>query len=323
MDSNPARPRAEEATLFLAGNSEIWVVDVDKEQVEHLRVPDLGAGDPPHLIESIGDHLALWNYDVTSVPVANPAAPPETIADDGWIFIPAADPSHIWVGFLDADRPRAERALGELREIDGQGNVITSGIEPPGGAWPEVALARGFLFWANDGAIRLWDLEQRRTVRTYQREEIGDIPGPVTGDLLASCIGGCKELILTDFETGDQRRIPAPTGRAFMAREAAFSPDGETLAVPVTEATGDAGSLYRNPRELGLLSVDTGEIEIVSGSRVQPGYLFTDWMRGGGEVYMTGGGAGTRREIISHRLGEDRARRLAVDVGDFYDVAAG
>lgn len=221
-DPKGASPETEWAsTLFLAGDGEMWVVDVNAERAEHLRMPDqLAAGDPPHRIAAIGDRLALWSYDVTSVPIADPTAPSSTLAEDGWIFIPAADPARIWVGFLDRDHPPRERPLGELREIDSSANVITR-VKPPGGAWPYAELTSGLIFQMG-GSLELWDPDDQRTVRTYPWEQIGDM-GPVSGDLLASCIESCEGLILTDFATGEQRQIPAPRGLAFAVPEASFS----------------------------------------------------------------------------------------------------
>jgi hypothetical protein len=92
-EMNDAAPSAElerSSTLLLAGNEEMWVVDAGAERVEHLRMRGLAAGDPPHRIAAIGDHIALWSYDVMSVPVADPAARRTTLAEDSWIFIPGA-----------------------------------------------------------------------------------------------------------------------------------------------------------------------------------------------------------------------------------------
>lgn len=324
-DPNEARSGTERgAALFLAGDGELWAVDVDAERAEHIRMPELSAGDPPHRIATIGDRLALWGYDVWSVPIADPSAPPTMLAKDGWIFIPAADPGRIWVGFLDPQSPATERALAELREIDANGNVITSGVKPPGGAWPYAELTSGLLF-QGPGPIRLWDPDDERTVRTYPWEQIGDM-GPVTGDLLASCTDSCEELILTDFATGDQRRIPAPNGLSFAVPEATFSPDGETLAVPVKEAGGGYGSWSAEGRKLGLVSLASGDTEVVPDSAVPAGYVFTAWSPDGGEVFMTGGGTGeprTPRKVITYRLADDRARTLDIHVGPFYGIASG
>lgn len=309
-------------TLYLAAFGEMWVVDVDAERVEHVRMPELeSGGDPPHLIASVGDRLAIWDYDIVSVPADDPSAPPQTLADDGWIFIPAADPDRIWVGFLDRDSPPTERGLGELREIDADGNVITRGIEPPGGAWPYAELTGGLLFQGEAGT-RLWDPDTGRTVRSFSWQEIGDA-GPVSGDLLASCSEDCAELILTDFASGEQRRIAAPGGLAFVAFEAEFSPDGDSLAVPVKEAGGGWKSYSTYDRELALVDLEAGTTEVLPGSSVPSGYVYTAWSPDGEEVFMTGGDFDTDRVIAAYRVGEEAARTLDVRVGDFYGMVAG
>jgi hypothetical protein len=199
--------------------------------------------------------------------------------------------------------------------------VITHGVKPPDGAWPYAELTSGLLF-QGPGPVRLWDPEDQRTVRTFSWKEIGDM-GPVSGDLLASCLESCQELILTDFATGDQRRVAAPEGLALVAPEASFSPDGAILAVPVTEAGGGWKSLSTHDRGLALVSLETGDIQIVSDSTVSPGYVFTAWSPDGAEVFITGGERQASRDLAAYRLGGDRARALDVEVGDFYDIATG
>lgn len=308
--------------LFLAGDGELWVVDVNTEQVKHLPMPALGAGDPPHRIAAIGDLLALWGDDVATVPMADPSAAPKTIAKDDWIFVPALEDDRIWVGFLDPKSSAAERRLSELREIDADGNVLRRDIEPPGGAWPYAEMTSGLLFpGGKQDGVSLWDPEKRRFVRSIRWETIGDI-GPVSGDLLAS---GSNEgnLTLTDFASGEQRRIRAPAGFDFVAYEATFSPDGRTLAVPVKAVGAGGRSDPRSGRKLGLLDLDSGETAIVAGSAVPAGYVFSAWAAEGNQVFLTGGERFKGRTIVSYRLGEPRARTLDVEVGDFYDLAAG
>lgn len=312
---------APSSKLFLAGDGELWVVDVDTERARHLGMPALSAGDPPHRIATVGDRLALWGYDVATVPMADPSAPPKTIAKDGWIFIPAVENDRIWVGFLDPESPATEHGLSELREIDADGTVLRRGIVPPGGAWPYAELTSGLLFQGRGGA-RLWNPEERRVVRSFDWKEIGDM-GPVSGDLLASGGGDHGDLTLTDFASGEQRRIQAPAGFDFVAYEAAFSPDGTTLAGPVKAAGGGWRSYSESGRKLGLVDVESGETKIVSGSAVPAGYVFTVWAPAGNQVFLTGGERFAGRTIVSYRLDETRARVLDVTVGDFYDVTAG
>lgn len=311
----PDEPREPAATVFLAGMGEMWVVDAGSGEVERVAMPQLGAGDPPHLIVAIGDRLAMWDYHVTSVPMSDPSAEPTTIAKHAWIFIPAADPERIWVGFLDPASPATERGLGELREIDSAGNVITAGIEPPDGAWPYAEVGGGLLF--QSPRPTLWDPHTGRTLRTWEWDEIGDM-GPVVGDLLASSTYRTGELILTDVTTGEQRHIAPPDDFGLLAWEGAFSPDGSTLAVPVAKIGDQNGD-----QELALVDVGTGDIELVPGARVRGGYVFTAWSRDGSEVFMTGGGPETPRQVVSYTIGDEHSRVLDIGVGDFYDIAVG
>jgi hypothetical protein len=301
------------AKLFLAGASELWVVDVNTERAVRVPRPELGAGDPPHLIATVGERLAMWSYDIAGVPVSNPAAGSTTLAKDAWIFIPAADPDRIWVGFLDRDSPPTVRGLEELREIDSAGNVLTRGVVPPDGAWPYAEVGDGLLFQTQ--RPMLWDPDTGEVMRTWDWEQIGDM-GPVSGNLLASSDYRSGELILTDVVGGEQRRIAPPAGTKFFAWEGAFSPDGETLAVPV-KGTEDGGG-----QTLALLDVSDGGLRLVAGSDVHGAYVFTVWSRDGDEVFLTGGGPESDREIVAYRLGDAEARRLSVTVGAFYDVAA-
>jgi hypothetical protein len=309
-----AEQERSETTLFLAGIAELSVIEVEAGRAVRVPRPELGAGDPPHLIAPVGDRLAMWSYDVTSVPLADPAAEPTTLANDGWIFIPAADPDRIWVGFLHRDSPPTERGLEELREIDSAGNVVTRGVVPPDGAWPYAEVGGGLLF--QSPRPTLWDPDTGTTIRSWKWEQIGDM-GPVTQDLLASSHYESGELVLTDVVSGEQRRIAPPQGGALLAWEGAFSPNGDTLAVPAKTADELGG------QTLALVDVASGELELVPGSAVRGGYVFTAWSRDGEAVFLTGGGRGSDREIVAYQLGEARAEPLNVAVGDFYDIAAG
>ncbi|HEX2128754.1 MAG TPA: hypothetical protein VHF58_06010 [Solirubrobacterales bacterium] len=314
-------PSTDGGTLFLAGMEELWVVDVEAETVERIERPELGAGDPPHLIARVGDRLAMWAYDVRAIPLDDPSTDAEMLARDGWIFIPAADPNRIWVGYLDRSTGGA-RGLRELREIDANGNAVTRGVVPPDGAWPYAEVAGGLLFQTPKPT--LWDPETGRTLRVYGLEELGDM-GDVSGDVLASCPGECGNLLFTDLATGKQRSVPAPAGLKYAVWTGEFSPDGETYAVPVLAREGGWRAFSENAQRLALVSVADGTVSIVDGSTVAPGYVFTAWSASGDHVFLTGGGPETAREVVSYQLGTETVDHLDLDldVGAFYDVAVG
>src|SRR5919206_3891146 len=54
-----ARQAAEGPRLYLAGNGELWVVDVAHQRVRHLERPLLDVGDPPHRILARGRRLVM------------------------------------------------------------------------------------------------------------------------------------------------------------------------------------------------------------------------------------------------------------------------
>jgi hypothetical protein len=60
----------------------------------------------------------------------------------------------------------------------------------------------------------------------------------------------------------------------------------------------------------------------VADSAVPPGYTMARWSRTGSDVFLTGGERFKPRTIVAYAVGDARARRLRVRVGDFYDAAA-
>jgi hypothetical protein len=71
-----------------------------------------------------------------------------------------------------------------------------------------------------------------------------------------------------------------------------------------------------------LVDVARGRMRLVAGSTVPPGYTFARWSRAGGHAFLTGGQRFGDRMIVAYHIGQPRARRLRVRVGDFYDAAA-
>lgn len=309
----------ESPRLFLAGDGELWAVDVSEERVQHVELPELSPGDPPHRIVRRGDRLVLWGYTTYALDPGLEDGP-RTIARDSWIFIPSAHENRVWVGFLDPESPETERALRALREVTADGEVTVPDVRPPGGAWPELALDAGLLFYAEhseDGhLIEVWDPEAQRVVDRFSDAEIGDL-GPAHGDVLVSCLEPCNELRLTDVTEDTARSIPAPSGLVFDVWEAEFSPGGELIAVPA-HTRGDRDG----DRQLALVDIAAGAATIIEGSTVPDGYNFVAWSASGQYVFLTGEKAFRDRVIVGYRLGDASAERLAVDVGAFFGMVA-
>jgi len=304
----PAEAVRPSTTLVLAGDGELWVVDVDSAHVERRQTEKLRPGDPPLRVVRRGDRFVFWGFATYSA--ADPLGQLDAIAHDSWFFIPSAHPDRIWLAVLDEDSPATQNALKAVREVTGDGRVTAPDVRPPGGRWPQGAVASGLIFDV-DGAMRLWDPRTQRFVRDV---DVG-IPGPAQGDLIASCDNDCRELWLTDLSSNERRVARAPDGGSLEVFAASFSADGRTLAAPL-------GDFHEAPANLALIDLETLQTTVVPNSTVRKGYHFTAWSADGREVFLTGGDRFKTREIVAYRIGDAAARRLPVEVGDFYGIAA-
>lgn len=310
--AEPQRPRPSE--LVLAGDGEMWAVNVAAESARHVKLRELSPGDAAHRVLRRGDRFVFWGY--ATYAAADLEEPLDRIADDTWFFIPSAHPDRVWVTVLDRSSPATVRALKAVREITVDGQVTVPDAEPPGGHWPQGAVTSGLLFDRDQG----WTVWDPRTGEDVSQLKLGGPVGPTHDDTIASCAAEpCVELWLTDARTGQRRIAHAPNGKAFQLWAAEFSPDGHRLAVPVYDAAASPSKL---PADLAILDMGSLKTQIVPGSTVSPYYVFTAWSTEGDQVFITGGERFKPRTIIAYRLGDRTARALDIEVGDFYDIAA-
>jgi hypothetical protein len=312
----PPRPRAAPPQLFLAGDGELWVVDVGAERVRRVELPQLAPGDPPHRIVRRADRLVVFG-DATYLLDPPLERPLRELAANSWFFIPSAHHDRVWIAFLDPDSPATVNALRAVREMTVDGRITVPDTRPPGGRWPLGAVSDGLLFEAGPARLKVWDPVRRELVRHVSVPDLGDL-GPTSGNLVTACAGRrCGALRMTDVRTGARRVVDAPGDLAFEPWAARFSPDGSLLGIPV-RARG-AGP---TDRRLALVDVDRAEAWLVDGSRVPFGYTFVAWSRSGDHVFITGGERFRDRVLVAYRLGDRRASVIDVEVGDFYDAAA-
>jgi hypothetical protein len=302
--TGPAEPG-----LVLAGDQELWVVDVAAGTVRHRNLPQLSPGDPPYRIVRRGDKLVLWSYQTLTLDPRG-TAEPSVLARDSWIFIPSAVPDRIWVGILDPTSPETERRLAAVREVAVDGRVTVADIRPPGGRWPVAATSSALVFQSQSSdQLELWNPRTGKVLRRLP----GDYPVATHGDLLAWCRRSCARLQVTNVVTGRQVQVRPPAGATgFAAQTGVFSPDGELLAVPVR--TGPTW-------QLALVDVGAGTATRIKGAAVQQDYVFVDWSASGETVFIAGGRQGEQM-IFGYRLGTASARRLPVKAGDFFGMAA-
>jgi hypothetical protein len=311
-----------EAHLFLAGDQELWVVDVAGGSVRHRSLPQLSPGDPPYRIVRRGDKLVLWSYQTLTLDPGSATAQPSTLVRDSWIFIPSAAPDRIWVGILDPNSPETERRLKAVREVSVDGRVTVGDVRPPEGRWPVAATSSALVFQSHGsgpGGLDQLELWKPLTGKVLRRLP-GEFPVASHGDLLAWCRQPCERLHVTNVATGEDVEVRPPAGTtAFAPYQGVFSPDGKLIAVPVRS---DPAPTTQDPKwRLALVDVEKGTATLVQAPTLQ-GYVFVDWSPAGTTVFITGGDRFKERTIFEYRLGTASARRLPVKVGDFYGMAA-
>jgi hypothetical protein len=290
-----AEPRAADGPqLYFVGDGEMWVVDAAHERVRHERSSQLKPGDPPHRV------LARGNRVVMGTPYGDSA-----------FFLPSARRDRVWV----VDLRSSSGTAFAVREVTVDGETTVAARRTPNPRWPLGAVRDGLLL-ESAGGIVVWDPASGRTL---ERIEIPpDEVSVAAGDTVAACDNACGVLRLIDVDTLDERLVRAPPGYRIEPWTGAFSPDGDLLAVTVHDRLHPATAA----RELALIDVATGRIGVVPESGVPTGYTMLAWSAAGTHVFLTGGKRFERRVVVGYRVGTRTARRLDVELGDFYDLAA-
>jgi hypothetical protein len=299
--------------LYLAGDGQLAIVDVEAESARVVEMGELAAGDPPYRIVRRGRSLVFYGKEATYAIGLDVRGPPKRI-HESWFFIPSAAEDRVWVGLLDPASPETVRALRAVAEVTIDGVVTVGPTRPPEGRWPVAAVSAGLLFERRAGGLELWDPATGRVVHRIERVSTG----PTHGNLLAWCDTN-QHLHITnvaDLAEVAAVRPPAGTG-GFSCVTGAFAPDGRMLALPVVGSSDPAG-----PQRLAVIELPSGNGRVVKGSKVPGGWVLVAWASSGNEVFLTGGSTRQSRVIVAYRLGEDRARRLAVEVPAFYGIAA-
>ncbi|MDP9222365.1 MAG: hypothetical protein M3P18_00635, partial [Actinomycetota bacterium] len=182
--------------VFFAWPGQITVVDVATGTTEMVKVPNLGAGDPPFFLERIGDRLAYWGYDTYTLDPEHLDAPPVKIADGSWFFVPSATPGRVWAVWKNEKSSTPyDFVFDHLREIDSSGTV-TVDATAPGEGWLDGAVSAGPVLQTRDDLI-VWDPVAGKVVARLNAPSAA----ATFGNTIMWCDNHCPQLHITDVIT--------------------------------------------------------------------------------------------------------------------------
>jgi hypothetical protein len=194
------------------------------------------------------------------------------------VIVPSPVPGHAWI----ASRAPGRHGHWLVQDLTVRGGAIA---RPPRRApsLPIVgAVSEGLVLQGRHSRF-VWD------PRTGRRSR--GAPGrwvlAAQGRLIASCGDRCSDLLLADGRRG--RIVHAPPGRRFLPANAALSPSGELLAVPLLPA--------RRPR-FALVDTATGALRLLAGASL------------GKRAAIAFSPGGDRLYAVDHRLNRVRAFTL-------------
>jgi hypothetical protein len=201
-----------------------------------------GCAGPPRPVYFLGNHA----QSVTQVGLANAVAP-------------GANPGAVWLTSLPPDAD-AGTAAGTARQVSVTGTPLGSPVTLPPGFVIDRATDRGLLLAPavqrpGPPAYTLWDAAGSRRSRTFA----GVVAASANAIAWAlACDPVCRVQVL-DLATGRSTIITLP--KVSSAANAAFSPDGDLLALEVSFYNGgDDGALAT---QLDVASVASGRLAVV------------------------------------------------------------
>jgi len=245
-----------------------------------------GCAGPPRPVYFLPDHA----QSVTRVGLASAIAP-------------AAVPGAVWLTSYPPDADPGN-AVGTAREVSVTGTPIGPAVPLPAGYIIDQGTDRGLLLapavqHSGPPAYTLWDAAGSRPSSTF----VGVVAASANAIAWApTCDPVCRVQVL-DLATGRRTIVTLPGSAA----NAAFSPDGDLLAIELSfYSGGDDGALAT---QLDVASVASGRLTVVPGTWASSDALVGFGWLAGGDSLIAELSFMTNVQVTSWRPG---AARLAV-----------
>jgi hypothetical protein len=253
-----------------------------------------GCAGPPRPVYFLGNHAP----SATRVGLANAVAP-------------GATPGAVWLTSLPPDAD-AGTATGIAREVSVTGRPLGSPVTLPPGYVIDQATDRGLLLAPavqrpGPSTYTLWDNVGSRPSRTFT----GVIAASANAVAWApACDPVCRVQVL-DLATGRRTTVTLP--KVSSAANAAFSPDGNLLALEMSFYNGgDDGALAT---QLDVASVASGRLTVVPGTFASSDALVGFGWLAGGDSLIAELNFTTKVQVTSWRPGATRLAVAAVRPG--------
>lgn len=209
---------------------------------------------------------------------------------------PSPTPGRVWLGRW---RPHGKGFQVAVREVDlGYGDGVVAEVWRllPRSTRFEAAFEGGFAT-GHGARLTLWDRVLKRPLHSVPDGWLV----AAGGSRIAWCAGSCRTIRI--WEGDGPRTLTPPAGLHPQAgADAAFSPDGERLALQVTDRSGAS--------RVAIVNLADGGWTVVPGARVRS-YGAIAWSPLGAWVYLTAGGD----RILAWAPGMARATRVPVETG--------
>ena len=257
-----------------------------------------GCAGPPRPVYFLGNHAR----SVTWVGLANAVAP-------------GASPGVVWLTSLPPDAD-AGTAAGTARQVSVTGTPLGSPVTLPPGFVIDRATDRGLLLAPavqrpGPPTYTLWDAAGSRRSRTFA----GVVAASANTIAWAlACDPVCRVQVL-DLATGRSTIITLP--KVSSAANAAFSPDGDLLALEVSFYNGgDDGALAT---QLDVASVASGRLAVVPSTFASSDALIGFGWLAGSDSLIAELSFTTKVQVTSWRPGAARLAVAAVRPGQDSD----
>ena len=307
----PAAPPLHSGATLVYSFDNLRVMNADTGANRTLPLPAPAGGASDRAMIRIGDSLLLNRGDRAWLYRADLRGAPVDLGPSLRI-IPGPSNHEVWLWWdpcavAPVQGPGCSSAensygQGDIQLVDLSGRRIgrrialplgaASGGKPGAGWFPTGDVVDGGLVLSNvygPPNEEVWDPTRSRVIRVFPDGNVlasaGDVVAWMTN---GPCVSRCI-VHLTNVSTGIARDIPLPTG-AVAIDQAAFSPDNQTLAIPV-----GIGGAWPGHHPTGLVLVDpaTRTARLLPGSEQMPspnfGAFNATWSNSGWLFYTAYG----------------------------------